>query len=110
MSGCSQWGFSHGEVATVPCSRSMISDSKDPLARWAGTMAVTAGDGVAVASVVGAESIAPSPGEPWPLGAHCDHEGTNFAVFSRHAMSMELWVFADAGASVPSMRIDLDRI
>jgi pullulanase/glycogen debranching enzyme len=73
-------------------------------------MVVTTDVGVAIAGVVGAGSIALSPGEPWPLGAHGDHDGTNFAVFSRHSMFVELWVFADAAASVPSMRVELDRI
>jgi glycogen operon protein len=50
-----------------------------------------------------------TPGEPWPLGARCDGAGTNFAVLSRHATLVELWIFDSAGASDPSIRVVLDR-
>lgn len=50
-----------------------------------------------------------TPGEPWPLGARCDGAGTNFAVLSRHATLVELWIFDNAGASDPSIRVVLDR-
>src|ERR1035441_9430273 len=46
--------------------------------------------------------------EPWPLGAHCDAEGTHFAVFSRDAIAMELLVFEIGGGSAPSFRVALD--
>ena len=32
-------------------------------------------------------------GEPWPLGAHWDGDGVNFAVFSAHAQAIELCLF-----------------
>ena len=32
-------------------------------------------------------------GHPWPMGAHFDGHGVNFAVFSSHAESMELCLF-----------------
>ena len=32
-------------------------------------------------------------GHPWPMGAHFDGHGVNFAVFSSHAQSMELCLF-----------------
>ena len=35
-------------------------------------------------------------GHPWPLGAHWDGSGVNFAVFSAHALSIDLCLF-DAG-------------
>lgn len=34
-----------------------------------------------------------SEGRPWPLGAHWDGSGVNFAVFSAHATRVELCVF-----------------
>ena len=37
------------------------------------------------------------PGKPWPLGAHWDGQGVNFAVFSAHASAIELCLFDDAG-------------
>jgi glycogen operon protein len=37
------------------------------------------------------------PGRPWPLGAHWDGHGVNFAVFSAHAQAMALCLFDDAG-------------
>ena len=49
-----------------------------------------------------------TPSEPLPLGAHRCCDGTNFAVFSRHATQMELWVFESPTAPEPSYRIALD--
>jgi len=41
------------------------------------------------------------PGHPWPLGAHWDGHGVNFAVFSTHAQRLELCLFdADGGHEV----------
>ncbi len=37
------------------------------------------------------------PGQPFPLGATWDGEGTNFALFSEHAESVELCLFDDDG-------------
>jgi glycogen debranching enzyme GlgX len=37
-------------------------------------------------------------GRPWPLGAHWDGTGVNFALFSAHAERVELCVFSDGGA------------
>ena len=37
------------------------------------------------------------PGEPFPLGASWDGNGTNFSLFSEHAESVELCLFDDAG-------------
>ncbi len=36
-------------------------------------------------------------GHPWPMGAHFDGHGVNFAVFSTHAHSMELCLFDSDG-------------
>lgn len=49
-----------------------------------------------------------SPGEPWPLGAHACCDGTNFAIFSRHAQQLELWIFDTVKARTPSRRVLLD--
>ncbi len=37
------------------------------------------------------------PGEPFPLGASWDGNGTNFSLFSEHAERVELCLFDDAG-------------
>ena len=37
-------------------------------------------------------------GKPWPLGAHWDGEGINFAVFSAHAQAIDLCLFDELGA------------
>ncbi len=37
------------------------------------------------------------PGRPYPLGAHMDGCGVNFAVFSAHAQRIELCLFDDRG-------------
>ncbi len=39
------------------------------------------------------------PGEYTRLGANCDDEGVNFAVFSAHAQRVELCIFSDDGKS-----------
>ena len=36
-------------------------------------------------------------GRPWPMGAHFDGEGVNFAVFSSHAQAIDLCLFDEAG-------------
>ncbi len=36
-------------------------------------------------------------GRPWPLGAHADGQGVNFAVVSAHAEAIELCVFDAEG-------------
>jgi glycogen debranching enzyme GlgX len=36
-------------------------------------------------------------GKPWPLGAHWDGQGVNFAVFSAHAQRIELCLFDATG-------------
>jgi glycogen debranching enzyme GlgX len=47
-----------------------------------------------------------SPGQPWPMGTHCDGKGVNFAVFSSAAQRMELCIF-DAKGEHETRRIDL---
>jgi isoamylase len=37
------------------------------------------------------------PGQPFPLGATWDGEGTNFSLFSEHAQRVELCLFDEAG-------------
>jgi glycogen operon protein len=36
-------------------------------------------------------------GRPWPLGAHCEGDGVNFAVWSERARAIEVCVYDDAG-------------
>ena len=44
-------------------------------------------------------------GHPWPMGAHFDGHGINFAVFSANAQSMELCLFdADGRQQLASLR------
>ncbi|MBP9905200.1 MAG: glycogen debranching protein GlgX [Rhodoferax sp.] len=45
-------------------------------------------------------------GCPWPLGAHFDGHGTNFAVFSAHAQAVDLCVF-DGSANHELARLRL---
>ncbi len=55
------------------------------------------------------ESVNPTSlqaGQPWPLGAHFDGHGVNFAVFSGHAQSIELCLFdADGQFEVARLRL-----
>ena len=41
------------------------------------------------------------PGRPYPLGAHWDEGGVNFALYSENAHRVELLLFDDAAASQP---------
>ena len=45
----------------------------------------------------GLEADVLETGKPWPLGAHWDGKGVNFAVFSAHAQSIELCLFDASG-------------
>jgi isoamylase len=47
-------------------------------------------------------------GVPLPLGAHPRSAGVNFALFSRHATSVELLLFDGPADPVPSARVPLD--
>jgi len=42
--------------------------------------------------------LAISAGQAWPIGAHADANGVNFAVFSANAQAIDLCVFDEAGA------------
>lgn len=46
-------------------------------------------------------------GHPWPLGAHFDGQGVNFAVFSNHAQGIELCLF-DADGTHELTRMHLN--
>lgn len=47
-------------------------------------------------------------GEPLPFGLHDCHDGTNLAVFSRHATQMALLLYESANAPSPCMKVDLE--
>lgn len=47
------------------------------------------------------------PGQPYPLGAGWDGEGTNFVLFSEVAQRVELCLFDDAGVE---RRVDLPEV
>jgi isoamylase len=49
------------------------------------------------------------PPIPTPLGATWDGEGTNFAIFSRHATRVELCLFAHPQDAAESARVELRR-
>ena len=44
-----------------------------------------------------ARAAALTAGKPWPIGAHVDANGVNFAVFSAHAQALHLCLFDAAG-------------
>lgn len=48
-----------------------------------------------------------SAGHPWPLGAHWDGDGVNFAVFSAHAQRIELCLFDAADPTREVARLTL---
>ena len=43
-------------------------------------------------------------GRAWPLGAHWDGQGVNFAVFSAHAERIELCLFDPTGRRDVTLR------
>jgi glycogen operon protein len=47
------------------------------------------------------------PGRPYPLGATWDGEGTNFALFSRHATAVELCLFDADGDPASEDRLEI---
>jgi glycogen operon protein len=47
------------------------------------------------------------PGKPYPIGAHWDGQGTNFALFSEHATGVELCLFDRPGDRKAAARIPL---
>jgi isoamylase len=56
----------------------------------------------------GGDTVGVGRGEPLPLGLHECRDGSNLAVFSRHATSMTLLLFETAGDIEPSTSIALD--
>ena len=54
----------------------------------------------------GLKTVRLEAGQPWPLGAHWDGKGVNFAVFSAHAQAMELCLF-DASGQLETVRCAL---
>jgi glycogen operon protein len=53
-------------------------------------------------------SIRTSTGHPYPLGATVDHDGINFALFSRHATRVFLELFHEAEDPRPAVSLELD--
>ncbi|MDQ4045150.1 MAG: glycogen debranching enzyme GlgX, partial [Chloroflexota bacterium] len=50
----------------------------------------------------------PRPGRPIPLGAHWDGEGTNFAIYSRHASAVTLCLYENENHEEPFASVPLD--
>jgi glycogen operon protein len=44
-----------------------------------------------------AAALTITTGKPWPIGAHADGNGVNFAVFSAHAQAIDLCLFDESG-------------
>ncbi len=55
-----------------------------------------------------ADQLAVAAGRAQPLGATIDAAGVNFSIFSEHATSVQLLLFADHDAPLPAHVIDLD--
>ncbi|WP_266367452.1 glycogen debranching protein GlgX [Tellurirhabdus rosea] len=53
------------------------------------------------------ESVRSRPGKPYPLGATCDEEGVNFALFSEHATGVTLCLYDADNLKEPTHCIDL---
>lgn len=50
------------------------------------------------------------PGKPYPLGATCDANGTNFAIYSERATRVDLCLFSAANARTETERIALPEV
>ena len=48
------------------------------------------------------------PGDPYPMGAAYDGNGTNFTLFSEHAEKVELLLFDHTDSGKPSMAIPME--
>lgn len=48
------------------------------------------------------------PGDPYPLGATATTHGVNFALYSEHAVAVELCLFADPEDAAPSHQLTLE--
>ncbi|MDQ6726718.1 MAG: glycogen debranching protein GlgX [Actinomycetota bacterium] len=55
-----------------------------------------------------ADELAVTPGRAQPLGATADADGVNFSIYSEHATSVELLLFASEDAPQPNRVITLD--
>ena len=55
-----------------------------------------------------ADQLVITAGRAQPLGATVDANGVNFSVYSEHATSVQLLLFADHDEQLPSQVIDLD--
>ena len=55
-----------------------------------------------------ADQLVVTAGRAQPLGATVDANGVNFSVYSEHATSVQLLLFADHDEPLPSQVIDLD--
>src|SRR5437868_3556435 len=47
------------------------------------------------------------PGQPYPLGATCDGEGVNFALFSENATAVELCLFNKEDDAIESAKVQI---
>ncbi len=56
---------------------------------------------------VGGRQMRVWPGQPYPLGAHWDGSGVNFAIFSQNATGVELCLFNQSGDAQDGARIPL---
>ena len=64
------------------------------------TDATTTGHGISGMGALIITDASLKDGRPWPLGAHWDGEGVNFAVFSAHAESIDLCIFRNGTVTV----------
>jgi glycogen operon protein len=58
------------------------------------------------AASAGRSKVSLEPGRAWPMGATYDGRGVNFAVFSAHALEVDLCLF-DAAGKVETARVPL---
>ncbi len=90
--------------ADAEASANAAARSPAEAGRPSGASGQTAATTVTTEVANGRRALAVWPGEPYPLGASFNGEGTNFALFSEAAECVELCVFDDDGAET---RIEL---
>ena len=71
--------------------------SAHPGSGSARTTSATASTATTVRGLARSAARRLQPGRPWPMGAHWDGEGVNFAVFAGAATQVELCLFDESG-------------
>jgi isoamylase len=62
-----------------------------------------------MAQIIKRDGLTTHPGDPYLLGATLHHDGCNFAIFSKNATQVTLFLFNEVSDTTPAHRIILDK-